>query len=310
MQKVIDHVLQHISQEAGKEQTIQDEALDPSRFKPVESNDKTVAFIDGGNAELLNGNTFSLQFIRVACVILGGSKRVLRSEFYLFTSIGEDMVFHSQAFPVNGDILLDTGHLDISLDDKTVSNGVREPTASVIGSVARRFSELALASSVQDDVDVVVLDGNLEKTFTNEDVYVERLGSNVCGLAKTSTMMTQQGGNVAALLSKQPGVWNYPVSVVEGVRTSFVRLNSHSKYVFMLQSRGQEDGSSLVSHSKDPLFLGYPYGLLFADQVARVSNQERILLLTTLQAKFKDNYAQVEGYLNTSSAHDILDRIS
>ncbi len=62
--------------------------------------------------------------------------------------------------------------------------------------------------------------------------------------------------------------------------------------------------SALAENSQDPVFLGYPYGLVDADKNARVSNAEKGFLRTVFSSKI-----DLEKY-NQLDAHDVLDKIS
>jgi NurA-like 5'-3' nuclease len=67
----------------------------------------------------------------------------------------------------------------------------------------------------------------------------------------------------------------------------------------------------LSLNSSDPVFPGYPYGLIDADQHARISEQERQMLnlrMTVLLEKDK-NKKMINNSLNSMNAHSILDRI-
>jgi len=308
MDKLVSQILDHVQAEAGKEHQLNEQILDDGNFQHIErAETKSIAFIDGGNAELLNGNTFCVQLIRTVCVIFAeGRKKTEKNEFYLFSAItnNDGLCFSSTVFTLTGEPLIDVKDLDLSLDDKSIAQGLRAPTANSIGGIARRFAELALAARVQQEVDFVVLDGNLEQTYTNEEKYLDKLAANVSGLAKTSTLFSKQGGNVAALLNRRQDAWQYNVDTT----TSFVKLHPQAKHVFMLQGNNKV-ASALVSHCNDPLFLGYPYGLIYVDKMARISNHEKNILLTKLKVKFRDEYKAIEKYLNTASAHDLLDSI-
>jgi hypothetical protein len=62
-----------------------------------------------------------------------------------------------------------------------------------------------------------------------------------------------------------------------------------------------------MHNSSDALFLGYPYGLIAVDKLARVSNEEKrsMTMNILLRAENKD----ILEYLSTTNAHDILDRL-
>src|SRR3989344_4755725 len=112
------------------------------------------------------------------------------------------------------------------------------------------------------------------------------------------------GNSPAILLQKwvlaEP--WVYPVTKI----TSFVKLHQRSRHVFRFEGN-REVLPFLLPHAADALFLGYPYGLVFADAMARVSNQEQksLFLRLVLNAENKE----IRDYLSTQDAHAILDNL-
>jgi len=64
--------------------------------------------------------------------------------------------------------------------------------------------------------------------------------------------------------------------------------------------------SQLSFYCKDPILLGYPYGLIDADKFARISNEEASYLKTIFAVKGTKN----EMILETFDLHSVLDRIS
>ena len=72
--------------------------------------------------------------------------------------------------------------------------------------------------------------------------------------------------------------------------------------------KAEEAINELTGNCTDPIFIGYPYGLIEADKVARISNNEKESLKTMFLIKLKSK--NIEKYLNSANAHEILDRIS
>ncbi len=276
-----------------------------NNFRPIfPQQGKKIAFVDGGQAEVLRAGNFCLSFIRVAAVIFeNGRKEVRKKEFYVFTNAqwrGGDLVYVSKVF--GDDTLIDERDLVISSNDSSIKQGSERAPITKVAGIARRFAELALAASL--DVDYVLLDGMLEKTYNNEEKYLERLRGNVCALAKSSSLFTTSGNSPVVLLNSlgMDGCWRYEVNE----KTSFVKLHEKAKHVFRFEgSKGLLP--FLIENSCDALFLGYPYGLVVADQMARVSNHEK----TSLQMKFLLDQKNIEiaEYLQTMNAHNILDSL-
>jgi len=271
-----------------------------SSLDVVSVGNKIIAFIDGGQTEIISTGNFCLSFIRVAAVIFNGDEKENKvNEFYLFTKakyVEGDLFYESKIF---GDKLIEEKDLLISSNDNSIKVGRERAPISKVINMARRFSELAMARKI--NADFIVLDGTLEKTFLNEEKY---LFDDLCALAKSSSLFTMSGNSPVILLNKigPIGCWRY---LIDG-RTSFVKLNENSKHIFRFEG---DVGllPHLIDNCNDALFLGYPYGLILADKLARVSNQEK----NSLKMKFllnSDN-KEIADYLNTSNAHDILDNL-
>ncbi|PIN74196.1 hypothetical protein COV20_01115 [Candidatus Woesearchaeota archaeon CG10_big_fil_rev_8_21_14_0_10_45_16] len=283
--------------------------LDRERYEAIPLADARkeaprIAFIDGGQAEILSAGNLSVSFIRVAAAVFkrGIKLENLQEEFYLFTKAvwhGDDLYYHSTIY---GSALIQKEDLYISSNDASIKIGSERAPISKVANMARRFAELALAAKV--DADHVVLDGTLEKTFRNEEKYLEKLSSTISAVAKSSSLFTTSGNSPVVLLNKigPEGCWRYSLDEA----AHFVKLHPASRHVFRFEG-DTTVLSSLLSLCSDALFLGYPYGLLMADQLARVSNAEKKSLRLRLLLN-KDN-SEIVNYLQTMNAHDILDTL-
>ena len=104
--------------------------------------------------------------------------------------------------------------------DATIKQGKEKASVSIIGTIARRFAELKLGSEL--DTDIIVIDGNLKPVYTNEEKYIERLLDKkcVCGLAKTSDIITNKGNCPVSMLNSVDidYAWYYPTD-----KRTFVR---------------------------------------------------------------------------------------
>jgi len=269
------------------------------------SAEKTIAFVDGGQAEILSGGNLCLSFIRVFAQVMQGAKKLesFKEEFYLLTTAvyrqGE-IWYESKIF---GSDLIAEEDLIISSQDAAIKSGQERGPISKVTNMARRLAELKLASCIK--ADYILLDGTLESTFQSEEKYLQNLGKNVGALAKTCSLFTTCGNSPVVLLQKlspTQNSWSYFVEE----NNYFVKLNSKAKHVFRFQGN-KEILSVLLPHSSDPLFLGYPYGLILADKMARVSNAEKNALKMSLL--LREENRELVGYLNTLNAHEILDNL-
>ena len=286
--------------------------INKNNFAQIQANStpKSLAFIDGGQAEILSAGTFCLSLIRIGALIYLNNKKIkeYKHEFFLLTTAKyeqDEVVYESTIFPVKGAKIIDERDLFISSADATIKVGTERAPITQVANVVRRFAELAVAAMVgADGADVVVLDGTLEPSFRNEEKYLSKLPVNICALAKSSSLFTASGNSPVVLLNKlsSSGCWSY---VVEN-NSYFVKLHEKARHVFRFT--GNKDFLSyLAKNSTDALFLGYPYGLIAVDGFARVSNEEKRSLKMNFLLK-ADN-KEIAEYLSATDAHDILDNL-
>lgn len=310
-----------------------DSSISSDKFQRIVSKkvDGKIVFIDGGQAELLKGVSFSLQLIRAVAAIFKNNKKIRTKvdEFFVLINAVKDMErieYRTQIFPVKGDAIEGTRFDSF---DATIRDGVERADISKVGDVVRRFAELDLARRIVDELDrgdVIVLDGSLKCLVTGEKERMQRLcdraderGVIVSALAKTAKIFDDNGGclisGVGRVSSKLGYAWYYPLAGIKSYGGFIVKLNKNSKYLFEFnifnkQRDKAEDVLSLLrAYSKDVVFPGYPYGLLLADKFARVSNSEKEYLLTIFQAKAGKSWDRIKRALNALNSHEILDRM-
>ncbi len=272
---------------------------------------KRIAFVDGGQAEILAGGNLCLSFIRIfAQVMQEGRKVDLRlEEFYVLTTAvyrkGE-IWYEGKIFQEKGEKLVTEDDLVVCSADSSIRTGTERAAISVVGNMARRFAELKMASMIE--ADYVLLDGTLAGTYLNEEKYLDSLimsGQRVGALAKSCSLFTTCGNNPVVLLQKISPIQNCWSYFIEG-KSYFVKLHPKARHVFRFEGNC-EMLRLLVENSCDALFLGYPYGLIVADKMARVSNAERDGL--RMKLLLREENREFADYLNAVNAHDILDRL-
>lgn len=306
------HIREHLSSFSAEDKIIFNSALlsvNPTAFTliPSASVSKKNAFIDGGQAEIIATGNFSLSFIRVGAVFFQGDLKVGydKKEFYLFTKArydGKELLYESTIFPVGDGMPIDVKDVSISSTDSSIRIGLERAPITAVSRMARRFAELQLAASV--NADYIILDGTLEPRLKNEERYLSLLPASASALAKTCSLFTTSGNNPAVLLNKiaGKGCWSY---FVEN-KTYFVKLHPLARHVFRFEGN-TKILPYLLPNSQDALFLGYPYGLILADQLARVSNEEKNSLRMNFLLR-KEN-KEIMNYLNATNAHEILDEM-
>lgn len=315
-----------------------------SSYKPVEFNrenfrqiedsesDVRIAFIDGGNNTILEAANFSLQLLRVyyAVYLSNKKEKTGKNEFFLLSSssnLGDDLIFDVDVF--GSDEKFNT----ISAFDETLAKGKHRVSASEVVLACRKISELRTAIKLVGELesgDVIVLDRDLEASITGEkelldELYEKAEAKNVviCGISKTTRLFTDTGDSAsAAVASIAPeGTWAY-CSVAEinnekhRAELCFIKLHAKSKYIFRFEIyKNQKEKLDLVlsllkRNAKDPVFLGYPYGLIEADKFARVSNNESEYYRIMLMSKAGKDSSKIMDYIKSVDAHSILDNIT
>ena len=297
-------------------------------IKETKTNQK-IAFIDGGNSEILAASNFSLQLIRVYYTIYQYNKRISskKHEFYvLINSVNEE--YQTQIFPINYDF----NNLAFNSFDSTLKQGNNKIKPSKIGEIIRKLAEIKIAEELIDiltDKDIIVRDGDLKSSATYEKEYFENLykkalekNITVTALSKTSELFTETGNSLLAAINEiaPENEWYYHplVEITDENHKSdlyIVKLNKNSKYIFKFEvfKNNSYDISDILTllknNSVDPVFLGYPYGLIEADKFARVANNEINTLKLQFLTKAGEKAKLIKQYLNTKNAHDILDNI-
>ena len=300
------------------------------------NSEKKIAFVDGGNLEIVSSANLSLNLIRAYYCIYKNNERIKakRQEFYALVyadDVNNEISYKTEIFASDA-ITPDGNDLVFNSLDATIKKGINRAEISRIGEVIRRFTELKVASEIINNLesnDILILDGSLQSTVTNEKKYLENLYSKanaknvlVAALSKTSSLMTDKGNAFTAVLENfnKKGKWHYhPVVEINSKSHEadifFVKFHENSGYIFKFESykgfkfNPDEVFGLIAKNCKDPIFLGYPYALVEADRFARVSEKEKEFYITTLMAEFGKEWKKLKPYLNTKNAHSILDNI-
>lgn len=222
--------------------------------------------------------------------------------------------------------------------DESLRLGKQRVALNKIGELIRRVLELHMAQFVvkqSDPGSVLVLDGSLQVSHREEQkafeaLYREALAKQVlvCGLSKTNSIITKKGTSIVSLLQKfgpSDSVWYYaPLAIREDnscenqsckILLSFLKLHPSAKYLFLFETVQNNACdlpkvvAGLAQNARDAIFPGYPYGLIMADQFARISNQEKELLKTQLMVHAGNQWKSIEHCLRTKNAHAVLDTI-
>ena len=337
-------------------------ALSGLNFKEIKKTDceRRLAFIDGGNQELVGAPNFSIQLNRVYFNIFEKRKIVQpttlanRIEFFSFTVAKfkhEQIFYDTTLFPSEPELAgLLPNSADLSFDstDRRLMAGNTRADIARVASIARRFAEWhyarrAVERELESD-DVLVMDGTLRTTFLKESNYANAAfsiakdkGVVYTGLSKTSRLFTTTGLSLLGAVRKlamdnQIGSMWYYYPVAESLTPEhqgaifLVKLSDQSQRVFRFeiqaeQAKGLEQTdrlneifSELALNSSDLSFPGYPYGLVDADDNARVRFEEletyRVMLLSEISklgsaAKFVRHMEAIDAHIALNSLKEV-----
>ena len=244
------------------------------RTIPNIDSDSSLAFVDGGNCEIIGAPNFSVQLNRVYFNLFLGCNRAYpqtsqqRAQFIsiTFASFRNGEVFYDtnivplgdtaeELLPADSDLSFD------SMDQRLTLGGARADIGRV-ATIARRFAEWRFASQVVEDElekgDIIVADGTLRTAFKNEAKYASRAysaakskGVIFSGLSKTSSLFTTTGLSLLAALDKLAyesgfkSTWRYypiadSLSPEHEAAIFVVRLNEQAQYVFRYEIQADQ----------------------------------------------------------------------
>lgn len=311
--------------------------------KMPEMDSVKIAFIDGGNLEILAAPNFSLQFIRVYVTIYKNNRHYdsrLYEQYaliYAIPSIEGIMRYQAKLFPVSKESLpFDETSLVFDAMDSAFRVGHFRASIASMGDTVRDLLELRAARLALDLLvpgDCLVRDGTLQATNTLQANHFADLfgaattkGIPLVSVAKTCDLVCASGKSVLAVIAqladnreqKEQQRWYYtPLAVITNEQhpailtiakfhpraTHLFRCEIHKAFPHFVSSIM----TRLAQNSRDPIFLGYPYGLIEADQFARVSHREQEYLSTRFMAQCSKELPDVLPFLRANDAHAILD---
>ena len=284
--------------------------LDRRHFHALPSamQDTPIIFVDGGNQEILGAPHFSLQFIRVAVLTYLGT-RMIRSAvhecFVLVTAVPAAGAFQYRVQGFGSPLLA-----ELFFRDEDILLSEERTKSRIAGGMVRRLCELRAALRESAERCTIILDGSLDAKHPLERellAELERQDITLCGLSKTTALLTASGNTLTAAVSSlaPAGAWYY-YPLAQGKPLYLAKLHPAARHLFSLDIRGDVPGclAALRCHAQDPSFLGYPYGLIRADAQARVKESEREYLKLASLARLRELPS-----LHALDAHDVLDSL-
>lgn len=315
--------------------------IEPGRFVEIraDSQPRKIAVVDGGSGILEKSLSFLIMINRTYFSIFRGGgreepKTKPRVEFFSTVTarvgrrVGSGWIRYStEIYP--------RGPEDVEyLPGKKLlhdGNDASEREWDMVSSMARKFAEWSMCLHVVEKElsggDVLVIDGSLQTSFKNEAKHADRVydaarrkGVIVCGLAKTSRLVTASGESLLARvteISKDVEYGRWYVRVSDGISPDdrgvllVAKFHPLSEFVFRFEIlRDQfvemDDGevnsilASIAANSADAAMVGYPYAAIDADRFAQVRLNEldmyrnMILAEATKVSGWRSIYEQCE----------------
>lgn len=328
--------------------------IKPSEFveiTPVKTPRK-IAFVDGGDGTLYETPNFLIVINRVYFSMFKGKNRIKpksnsRIQFFSCTTSdiqtegGKKKVrYNTRLFARNDQ---DRRYMPRNEDLSSQTEGTSILQGDRLSSLGRRFAELQMALRVVEDEleqgDMIIMDGSLQTSFKNEREYARRLyntamqkGVIVCGLAKTSRLVTESGHPLLARIAEIAegvsfGKWYVKVSeqVSDDDRGFMLAAKFHerSQHVFRFEilrdqfekmDRDEINSilASMAANSHDVSMLGYPYGAIDADRFAQVRMDERSMYRRYIVTEMlkKPEWKRFQKYSDSIDMHDILNGVT
>ncbi len=301
----------------------------------LNSSGMELAFIDGGLSEIVCGPSIAMHHLRLARVSYRGlekEKTRVKDWLMLSKTVEEDGLYYvAKLFPLESKESPKTYR--IRMDDPSLKEGLNTGTITRFASMVLRFSELRFAEETAADMEkrsIIVLDGSLQASYTGEEDIMDNLAKRclekevlLMGMAKTSSMLTDSGQDMAFSLrsieknrAMHDKMWYYgPVISYDDPSYKadifFVKLHKSARRLFRVEISNAFEMvdigkvlGDLATISADPVFLGYPYGLIKADSLARSTNNERMQLRTRLSGRI-----DIESIEAAKDSHGVLDNI-
>jgi len=275
MNKVLEKIL---STKTSSELWLEGKKIVPEFSALQTPTRQTITAVDGGSAAILETTAMQVLFVRIVAVQLE-PRKISKKEGFIVASVQENAKIQVQFITEEQERTLFT---------------TQEQELSEVAGIGRKLLEWELVDSSEG---VVVWDGSFTTKYDFEEPYVPE----GIALAKSSTAI----GSWKVFSHSPKAPW-----AAKANKLCFIKLSEQGR-VFRAENKSKisnhEAFASLVPWAQDPVFLGYPYPLILADQLARVSNDERSALRIRLKATAGSRWEEVSQGIQ--DAHDILDKI-
>ena len=252
----------------------EEKEFDKRNFKKIDGEVSRVFAIDGGNALICDGGTWTISKVKTAVVGYNNGKRTMDKVFFdLFLLIRK-----------NGEIILNN---DMKLPVIKLKNIKFEDAPSEVRKILEYMTAIEIVKDLEIG-DTILLDSLLKPDYDFQKEILNDLirkadekGVSLLGIAKTSRISTRSGRSFIGLLNEVGSdefPWYYhPISDEKTKYKDLVaKFHAKSKYCYRCNLLGNMNALvTAVFYSNDAELLGYPYPLLRADKIGRITSHEK-----------------------------------
>lgn len=279
--------------------------LTRERYTEITPRTARTAFVDAGSAAIITLPHTCLAIIRLCGIITKGTTRtktIIRDGFVTM-QLKPDL-----NVTITSDIAPTT---EVNATDPALRTGQHRATFTQILDLIRTETEIAMLAELAAEADTLVRDGTLTNQHPRVQQKISQLadeigaqGKTLLGLAKTNTTITTTGATaIRTLLENAPTpTWKYDAGTDGGITTRFIKLHPKSRHAFQTETIGPDATGTLIGHANDATFPGYPYQLILADRLARITEQEAGYWRAKAQTRFPD----VTRLQSAVNAHELL----
>lgn len=271
-----------------------------------QASERDVFFVDGGRNKIYSTLKYGLYVARVSASNYRGKKKIqgYRATFLVFIENNEDYsiarlekIEESEKFSLE-DIVPKA--IEVSGSSTLYPDYVEEPTSEFIARSVQEILEWSTVKYIADKFPetIIVKDGSLQMSTIDNDSTryaidaIDRNRIKLIGISKRSNVRTSRNYPLVSILmlyAKKIGLESpwiyYPIrknitEILSFGDVAFCTFHKNSEHVFRTDFYNMdfeefvEIARILSYHSSDPAFYGYPYGLIEADENAKVPDEE------------------------------------
>lgn len=306
-----------------------------------EASSKPMYFVDGGLGTIFESNGMFIYSIKISCAKFENNKFTLKEDhnFKLITyldkdSFGKLRIFNKIYTDEKTNLLFNTDFEKFNqqtLFDKEKYNFKDFDHLKTSGSTILRLLELIYIGKISNNNGIIIRDGSFEIKHKIEQDIITKYSSNstIVGISKNSNFIDQHGYNLSnrllevskdnesnLLLSDFFGYQDFLSEYYDQIKVHLIKLHKHGVF-FRIDILTKKDNSLNVKkelnqireNSKDNALLGYPFGLVFVDQLARVANRDSEYEKINLLYKDPELKEKLENLSYNKQFHAILDNM-